>query len=26
MRAAIEADSLMDWANEFYARHGRGNW
>ncbi len=26
MRAAIEADSLLDWANEFYARHGRGNW
>jgi queuine tRNA-ribosyltransferase len=26
MRAAIEADSLMDWANAFYARHGRGNW
>ena len=23
---AIEADSLMDWANDFYARHGRGNW
>ena len=26
MRAAIEADSLLDWTNEFYARHGRGNW
>ena len=26
MRAAIEADSLLDWANDFYARHGRGNW
>ena len=26
MRAAIENDALMDWANEFYARHGRGNW
>ncbi len=26
MRKAIEEDSLLDWANEFYARHGRGNW
>ncbi len=26
MRAAIENDALLDWANEFYARHGRGNW
>ena len=26
MRSAIEQDALMDWANEFYARHGRGNW
>ena len=26
MRAAIEADALMDWADAFYARHGRGNW
>ncbi len=26
MRAAIEGDALLDWANEFYARHGRGNW
>ena len=26
MRAAIEQDALLDWANEFYARHGRGNW
>ena len=26
IRAAIENDSLLDWANEFYARHGRGNW
>ena len=26
MRAAIEQDALMDWANAFYARHGRGNW
>ena len=26
MRDAIERDSLMDWANAFYARHGRGNW
>ena len=26
MRAAIEQDALLDWANAFYARHGRGNW
>ena len=26
MRQAIENDALLDWANEFYARHGRGNW
>ncbi len=26
IRAAIENDCLLDWANEFYARHGRGNW
>ncbi len=26
MRAAIENDALLDWANDFYARHGRGNW
>ena len=26
MREAIESDALMDWANAFYARHGRGNW
>ena len=26
MRAAIEQDSLRDWAEDFYARHGRDNW
>ena len=26
MRTAIENDALLDWTNEFYARHGRGNW
>ena len=26
MRSAIENDALLDWSNEFYARHGRGNW
>ena len=26
MRAAIEQDSLRDWAEAFYARHGRDNW
>ena len=26
MRRAIENDALMDWANDFYGRHGRGNW
>ena len=26
MREAIENDALLDWTNEFYARHGRGNW
>ena len=26
MREAIESDALLDWANAFYARHGRGNW
>lgn len=26
MRSAIENDTLLDWSNEFYARHGRGNW
>ena len=26
MRAAIENDALLDWVNEFYGRHGRGNW
>ncbi|MCQ2436998.1 MAG: tRNA guanosine(34) transglycosylase Tgt [Clostridia bacterium] len=26
MRTAIENDSLLDWTNEFYGRHGRGNW
>ena len=26
MRAAIENDCLRDWAEEFYARHGRDNW
>ena len=26
MREAIENDALLDWANDFYARHGRGNW
>ena len=26
MRSAIEQDALLDWANAFYARHGRGNW
>ena len=23
---AIESDALLDWANAFYARHGRGTW
>ena len=26
MRAAIEQDSLRDWAEAFYARHGRDDW
>ena len=26
MRDAIERDALKDWAEAFYARHGRGNW
>lgn len=26
VRAAIEADSLKDFTEEFYAKHGRGNW
>ena len=26
MRTAIENDCLGDWANAFYARHGRDNW
>ena len=26
MRAAIEQDALRDWAEAFYARHGRDNW
>jgi len=26
MREAIENDALLDWTNDFYARHGRGNW
>ena len=26
MREDIENDALLDWSNEFYARHGRGNW
>ena len=26
MRAAIEQDCLRDWAEAFYARHGRDNW
>ena len=26
MRAAIEQDALRDWAEVFYARHGRDNW
>ena len=26
MRAAIEQDALRDWAEDFYARHGRDNW
>ena len=26
IRTAIENDALLDWSNEFYARHGRGNW
>ena len=26
MRAAIEQDSLGDWAEAFFARAGRGNW
>ena len=26
MRAAIEQDCLGDWAQEFYARHGRDGW
>ncbi len=26
MRRAIEQDCLRDWTEEFYARHGRGNW
>ena len=26
MRAAIESDCLGDWAEAFYARHGRDNW
>lgn len=26
MRQAIENDALLDWTNEFYARHDRGNW
>ena len=26
MRDAIEQDALTDWAEAFYARHGRGNW
>jgi len=26
MREAIEQDALRDWAESFYARHGRDNW
>ena len=26
IRAAIEQDSLRDFAEDFYAKHGRGNW
>jgi len=26
IRSAIENDALLDWTNEFYGRHGRGNW
>jgi queuine tRNA-ribosyltransferase len=26
MRDAIDADSLLDFSEAFYARHGRGNW
>ena len=26
MREAIERDALRDWAEDFYARHGRGDW
>ena len=26
IRSAIENDALLDWANDFYSRHGRGNW
>ena len=26
IRAAIEQDALRDWAEAFYARHGRGTW
>ena len=26
IRSAIEQDALRDFSEEFYARHGRGNW
>ena len=26
IRSAIEQDALRDFAEEFYAKHGRGNW
>ena len=26
MRSAIEQDATLDWAEDFYATHGRGNW
>ena len=26
IRAAIEQDALLDFVNDFYATHGRGNW
>lgn len=26
MRTAIENDALKDWTQDFYGKHGRGNW
>ena len=26
IRMAIEQDALRDWADDFYATHGRGGW